>query len=102
MFIYDRLTGKPIFGVEERPVPLSEAPGEHSSPTQPFPVKPPQLARNSIKKEDLWDLTPEHAAYCRQLWEKNNAYNDGPYTPYDTRDKGRTAVIFPGAIGGGN
>ena len=53
MFILDRTTGKPVFGVEERPVPKGDVPGEWYSPTQPFPVKPPALARVSMKKEDL-------------------------------------------------
>jgi glucose dehydrogenase len=102
LFIYNRLTGKPIFGVEERPVPQSTVPGEKTSPTQPFPVKPPPLAKNSFSAADLWDRTPGHALYCRTLWDQNKGYNDGPYTPWDTQESGRTAVIFPGAIGGGN
>ncbi len=68
MFILNRETGKPIFGVEERPVPAGDAPGEWYSPTQPFPLKPPALARTSFKKEDIVtadDTTPEHAKACR-------------------------------------
>ncbi len=64
MFILDRTNGKPVFGVEERPVPKGEVPGEWYSPTQPFPLKPPALARVSFKPEDLVtaeDTTPEHA-----------------------------------------
>jgi quinoprotein glucose dehydrogenase len=99
MFIFDRTTGTPIFGIEERSVPQSEVPGEASSSTQPFPVKPAPLARNSMTKADLATVTPEHAAFCKDLWEKNQMYNDGPYTPYDTE---RNAVILPGTIGGGN
>jgi quinoprotein glucose dehydrogenase len=45
---------------------------------------------------------PAHADFCKSLWEKNNAFNDGPYTPWVMKDSGRTAVIFPGAVGGGN
>jgi quinoprotein glucose dehydrogenase len=52
MFILDRVTGKPVFGVEERPVPKSDVPEEVTWPTQPFPVKPPPLARMSYKAED--------------------------------------------------
>ncbi|PYS01149.1 MAG: quinoprotein glucose dehydrogenase, partial [Acidobacteria bacterium] len=102
LFIYDRLTGKPVFGVEERPVPQSEVPGEKTSATQPFPVKPVPLARMSMKKEDLYDLTKEHAQFCKDLWEKNNVFSEGPYTPWVTKETGRTALTFPGAIGGGN
>src|SRR5262249_25270151 len=43
-----------------------------------------------------------HAAFCRDLWDKNNAYSDGPFTPWPLKESGRTAVIFPGAVGGGN
>jgi len=67
MFILNRETGKPIFGVEERPVPQGDVPGEWYSPTQPFPLKPPALARVSFKKEDIVtaeDTTPEHAKAC--------------------------------------
>ena len=53
MFILDRVTGKPVFGVEERPVPKGDVPGEWYSPTQPFPLKPPALARTSYKPEDM-------------------------------------------------
>jgi glucose dehydrogenase len=102
LFIYNRLTGEPIFGVEERAVPQSRVPGEKTSPTQPFPLKPPPLAKNTFTAADLWDRTPGHALYCKTLWEQNRGFNDGPYTPWDTQESGRTAVIFPGAIGGGN
>ncbi len=48
LFILDRRTGKPIFGVEERPVPKGDTPGEWYSPTEPFPVKPPPLSRTTM------------------------------------------------------
>ena len=100
MFIFDRTNGTPIFGIEERPVPQSEVPGERSSPTQPFPVKPAPLARNSMKKDDLpKGITPEHDAYCKALWEKYNLVDSVPYTPWE---EGRDIVLFPGAVGGGN
>ena len=59
LFILDRITGKPIFGVEERPVPAGDDPNEVLSPTQPFPLKPPPLARNSISAADLSHMSPE-------------------------------------------
>ncbi len=100
MFIFDRTNGTPIFGIEERPVPQSEVPGEKTSPTQPFPVKPAPLARNSMKKEDLpQGITPEHDAYCKALWEKYNLVDSVPYTPWESD---RNVVVFPGAVGGGN
>jgi glucose dehydrogenase len=99
LFLFDRLNGKPLFGIEERPVPQGNVPGDETSPTQPFPVKPAPFTRNSFKAEDLYNLTPEHAAFCKQLWDKYDFYSDGPYTPYSTT---RMTVIYPGREGGGN
>jgi quinoprotein glucose dehydrogenase len=101
LFIFDRTNGKPVFGMEERPVPPSDVPGEELSPTQPFPLKPPPLAPMSITRDDIYNLTPEHAAFCRELWDKNNLYNNGPFTPYSIDPK-KMAVIFPGREGSGN
>lgn len=106
MFILDRVTGKPVFGVEERPVPKGDVPGEWYSATQPFPLKPPALARTSFRREDLVtaeDTTPEHAKACQELWDKNLLYNDGPFTPWLFHEEGappRATVSFPGATGG--
>jgi glucose dehydrogenase len=102
LYIYHRLTGEPVFPIEERPVPQSAIPGEKTAATQPFTIKSLQLARNSITKEELFSQLPAHADFCKSLWEKNNAFNDGPYTTWTMKDSGRTAVIFPGAVGGGN
>jgi glucose dehydrogenase len=100
LFLFDRTTGQPIFGMEERPVPQSTVPGEATSPTQPFPIKPAPLARNTFDPEkDFYSLTPEHAAYCKELWTKNDMYTRGPYTPPGTQG---TMVTFPSTLGGGN
>jgi quinoprotein glucose dehydrogenase len=106
MFILDRTSGKPLFGVEERPVPKGDVPGEWYSPTQPFPVKPPALARTSLTREDLVtaeDTTPEHAKACQELWDKNVFFNNGPFTPWLFHEEGapdRVTLSFPGATGG--
>ena len=99
LFIFNRETGEPIFGMEERPVPQTTAPGEWTSATQPFPVKPPSLARNSIKQSELAKVTPEHAAFCNGLWEKYKLSDSVPYQPWQV---GQDIVVFPGAQGGGN
>ena len=100
LFIFNRVTGEPMFGMEERPVPQSTVPGEKTSPTQPFPVKPPPLARNSIKRSELpTNISPEHTAYCQGLWEKYGLQDSVPYTPWKMD---QDVVVFPGAIGGGN
>jgi quinoprotein glucose dehydrogenase len=100
LFIFDRTNGRPIFGIEERPVPQGTVPGEKTSATQPFPIKPAPLARNTMTKADLpTGITPEHTAFCANLWEKYQLEDSGPYTPWRL-DK--DIVLFPGAVGGGN
>lgn len=96
LFILDRATGKPIFGVQERAVPASDVPGEKSWPTQPFPIKPPPLARNSMSPADLTTLSPESKKFCAELLRKYP--NEGPYTPF--LQNGST--VFPSTMGGGN
>lgn len=98
LFVFDEMTGAPIYGMEERPVPQSRVPGEATSRTQPFPLKPPPLSRMTFEKEDLYNLTPEHAAFCKDLWEREQMYTEGPYTPFQLE---RTAVTFPSTLGGG-
>jgi glucose dehydrogenase len=100
LFIFNRVTGEPIFGLEERPEPQSTVPGEASWPTQPFPLKPEPLARNTFDPEkDFHSLTPEHAAYCKELWTTNAMFTKGPYTPPGVDG---TMVTFPSTVGGGN
>lgn len=94
LFILNEVTGKPLFDVEEKPVPKSDVPGQESWPTQPFPVAPPPLARGSMSTADLTTATPQSARYCRELW--NHYHNDGPFTPI-----GLTPTVnFPGVLGG--
>jgi glucose dehydrogenase len=107
MYILNRVTGKPVFGMDEKAVPQSTVPGEHTSATQPIPVKPAELARHSFALADLVtaeDTTPEHANACREMVEKSGTvYNEGPFTPWVFRgpaEPQRFSVIFPGAIGG--
>ncbi len=106
MFILDRETGEPVFGVEEQPVPAGDVPGEHYSPTQPIPVKPPPLARTSIDRGDIVtaaDTNAQHAAACRERWDTVGYYNDGPYTPLRLRADGTApSLVFPGWSGGVN
>jgi quinoprotein glucose dehydrogenase len=109
MYILNRETGQPVFGIEERPVPASDVPGEKSWPTQPIPVKPPALARVSYKPDDLVtanETNAEHAAFCRALVERSGGlHNAGPFTPYLYRAPGappRSTVLFPGSVGGAN
>jgi quinoprotein glucose dehydrogenase len=99
MFVFNRETGEPMYGMEERPVPQTTVKWEWTSPTQPFPLKPPPLARMSLKKDELAKVTPELEAHCKGLWEKYKLEDTVPYNPWkETQD----IVVFPGAIGGGN
>jgi competence ComEA-like helix-hairpin-helix protein len=100
LFVFDRVTGEPLFGMEERPVPQSTVPGEQTSPTQPFPLEPGPLGRTTFDPAtDFNTLVPEHEAYCRDLWTKNGMYTKGPFTPPGLDG---TMVTFPSTLGGGN
>jgi quinoprotein glucose dehydrogenase len=108
-FELDRSTGKPLIPVEERPVPKGDVPGEYYSPTQPFPVRPAALSRNSFAPADMVtgdDTTPEHAAACKALFDKSGGfYNAGPYTPFMFHKDGdppRSTIQLPGGTGGVN
>jgi glucose dehydrogenase len=99
LFIFDRVSGEPVFGMEEMPVPQTDVPGEWTSKTQPFPVKPGALSRMTFDpKKDFYTLTPEHATWCKNLWEQNQLIAGGPYAPMPL---GRDVVTFPSTLGGG-
>jgi glucose dehydrogenase len=100
LFIFDRVTGQPIYGVEERRVVSDNPlPGDEYSPTQPFPLKPPPLSRITFSPEDVARVTPGHEKYCRGLLElEGGVMTGGPYAQYGPKLR----VIFPGWTGGGN
>src|SRR6185369_16155457 len=58
LYVFDRITGQPVWPIEERPVPPSDVPGEKTSPTQPFPTKPPAYARQAVTVDELINFTP--------------------------------------------
>jgi quinate dehydrogenase (quinone) len=99
LFAFDRVTGKPLYGMEERPVPRSTVPGEKAAATQPFPLKPPPLSRISFTKDEIYNLTPEHAAFCRDLFESNQMRIGELYTPLGLEGN---VLMFPSTLGGGN
>jgi glucose dehydrogenase len=99
VFILDRLTGKPLYEVRERPVPSSNVPGEESWPTQPFTTKPPPLIRLSMTRDEITNVTPESHQYCLDWWDRESMHNEGPYSNYGATG---TSVVFAGTIGGGN
>jgi quinoprotein glucose dehydrogenase len=96
VFVLDRLTGKPLFPVEERKVPQSDVSGEATWLTQPFPLKPPALARQSMTRAEISRVSPESERYCTELFDK--VLNKGMYTPAGIEP----TLIFPGFHGGGN
>ena len=97
LFLLDRVTGKPIYGVEDRPVPQSEVPLERTAKTQPFPVKPPPLSRMTMTPADIATVTPELEAACRKMME--GLQLGGPYLPVGYN---RLRLQFPGNHGGVN
>ena len=99
MFILDRVTGKPIFGVEERPVPKSDVPGEITSPTQPFPLKPEPLSQTRVSRAALYKGLPEHQAYCEKMVDDNAMKLGDIYLPPGFN---QYTVSPPGTQGGVN
>jgi glucose dehydrogenase len=97
LFVFDRVTGQPLWPIEERPVPQSDVPGEWSSPTQPFPTKPPAFARQSFTEKDINPLATEaEQASIRELLA--NSRNEGLFTPPSSRG----SISAPGHNGGAN
>ncbi len=94
-FVLDRLTGKSLLPIEERPVPKSRVPGEESSPTQPFP-KYDTLAPDKFSADDAWGLTPEDKAWCKSRLTGLDSH--GLFTPPSLEG----TIIFPGNVGGVN
>ena len=79
LYVFDRITGKPIWPMEEKPVEQGNTPGEWYSPTQPFPTKPPAYARNGVSIDDLIDFTPQMRERAKDIVSK---YHLGPvFTP---------------------
>ena len=96
VFVFNRLNGKALFPIEERSVPQSNVPGEESWPTQPFPVKPLALTRQTMTREEISKVSAESQRYCTELFDKLT--NKGPYTPAGLQP----TLMFPGYHGGGN
>jgi quinoprotein glucose dehydrogenase len=93
-FILNRENGEPIFGVEERPVPQTDVPGEVSSPTQPFPLAPRPLAPQKITVEQAWGATEKDRKWCRE--EVARLRSEGIFTPPSVGG----SLLIPGNIGG--
>ena len=99
LFVLDRDTGKPVFPVEERPVPQSDVPGEHSWPTQPFNTVIKPLTPQGIDSTDIWSDTPAALAACRAM--ARPLRSDGMYTPPSMRGTIQRPSNVGGAAWGG-
>ncbi len=99
VFFLDRVTGKPIYPVEERAVPKSDVPGEEMSPTQPYPTVTAPVSRTDFNMSEIATVTAEHEAFCRALVKDNNLQMGPVFTPLP---KEKTLISFPSAIGGVN
>ena len=101
-YVFDRITGEPVWPIEERPVAKSDIPGERLHPTQPFPTKPAPFYRQGISEDDLIDFTPEIAEAAKEMAKE---YVLGPiFTPPIVRGSNgkRSTFVVPGAGGGAN
>ena len=94
LFFLNRVTGEPIFGVEERPVPPTDALGDAAWPTQPIPLKPEPITRLSMTRAEVSKISPEAEKYCTEIYDQ--AVQMGPYTPYGMVP----SIVFPGSTGG--
>ena len=101
-FVFDRVTGQPVWPIEERPVPQSATPGERTAPTQPFPTKPAPFERQGVSVDDLIDFTPE---LRREAIDITKRYVVGPlFTPPsikgDAPNDTKGTLQLPGSVGG--
>jgi quinoprotein glucose dehydrogenase len=98
VYAFDRTNGKPLFPIEERPVPKSDIPGEQAWPTQPYPTAPPPFTKQTLTADSInpYILTDEERAHWKEVVA--NARNEGLFTPITTKD----TVGIPGARGGAN
>jgi len=94
LFLLDRETGKPLFPVEEQPVPASDVPGEKAWPTQPVALKPPSLTRQVFTEDELTNISPEAHAYALEIFKKVRSGN--PWLPPSEQG----TIVFPGFDGG--
>jgi quinoprotein glucose dehydrogenase len=100
-YVFDRVTGEPVWPIEERPVPKGNAPGEWYAPTQPFPTRPPAFDRQGLAPDDVIDFTPE---LKKEALEILNEYAYGPLfePPTVLGDGKKGTILMPGAGGGAN
>jgi quinoprotein glucose dehydrogenase len=102
-FVFDRVTGKPVWPIEERPVPQTDVPGERTSPTQPFPTKPAPFERQGVTVDDLIDFTPELRAEAIAIFNQYKTSTNPFLPPIVPGTDGKLASLWlPNHIGGAN
>jgi quinoprotein glucose dehydrogenase len=94
VFVFDRVTGEPLWPIYERPVPQTTLPGEQTWPTQPFPSMPPPLMRQVYTEDDVSDISPEAHALTLQRFKHDGS--EGPYPAPGLKE----SIMFPGFDGG--
>jgi glucose dehydrogenase len=100
VYVFDRVTGKPVWPIEEKKVEIGSVPGEWYSPTQPIPTKPPAYSRNGVSEDDLIDFTPELRAEAKEVAAK---YHLGPVftPPSESKIEGPLGTLTMGTASGG-
>jgi quinoprotein glucose dehydrogenase len=94
VFLFNRISGKPVFPITERAVPASDVAGEHASPTQPFPTRPLPLVPQQVEEDDLWGADSQQLEACRTTFRSFK--NGGVFTPPSLDG----SIHVPGNIGG--
>jgi quinoprotein glucose dehydrogenase len=99
VFMFDRVTGEPLYGMEERAVAKSEDPTDGTWPTQPFPLKPGFIGRVGMTRADINKMTPEIEKHCTDFWDRNGMIDSDLYWRPSSRGP---QVTFPAGVGGPN
>jgi quinoprotein glucose dehydrogenase len=99
VFIFNRETGEPLYGLEERPVPQSDDANTYVSKTQPFPQKPGPIGRVGMTRADINKITTDVEKFCADFWDRNNIQ---PTQAYSVPRRDAAMVTFPSSVGGPN
>jgi len=100
LFVFDRVSGQPVWPIEEKPVPQTDVPGEKTSPTQPIPTRPPAYSRGGVEEKDLIDFTPEIKTMGLDVAKR---FRLGPIylPPTVSKAEGPLAALTSGTLSGG-
>lgn len=99
-FMFNRLTGEPLNGFEERPTPRATPPSDEVWPTQPFPTAPGPIARTQMTRDEVPNVVPGMKAYCQDFWDKSGVVSEPLYAPRASSE--HAVITYPGPTGGPN